>query len=201
MSPAMLTLAFDTATSAATSALVRDGEVLAERASRAVRVLADAEELLEEAGAQPGELSRLVVGTGPGSFTGVRMGLAAARGLAFALDLRLAGISTLDALAAGAPGALPVVDAGRREVFALVDGAPAVAAPDELVLEPGTTCVGDGAVRYREVLEALGATVPPRESQVHLPRARFHAELAREFVDPETVEPLYLRLPDAEQAR
>jgi len=197
----MLTLAFDTATGVATSALVRNGEVLGERSSRAVRVLADAEELLEEAGAQPRELSRLVVGTGPGSFTGVRMGLAAARGLAFALDLRLAGISTLDALAAGAPGALPVVDAGRREVFALVDGAPAVAAPDELVLEPGTTCVGDGAVRYREVLEALGATIPPRESELHLPRARFHAELAREFVDPETVEPLYLRLPDAEQAR
>ena len=197
----MLTLAFDTATGVATSALVRNGEVLGERSSRAVRVLADADELLEEAGAQPRELSRLVVGTGPGSFTGVRMGLAAARGLAFALDLRLAGISTLDALAAGAPGALPVVDAGRREVFALVDGAPAVAAPDELVLEPGTTCVGDGAVRYREVLEALGATVPPRESELHIPRARFHAELAREFVDPETVEPLYLRLPDAEQAR
>ena len=197
----MLTLAFDTATGVATSALVRNGEVLGERSSRAVRVLADADELLEEAGAQPRELSRLVVGTGPGSFTGVRMGLAAARGLAFALDLRLAGISTLDALAAGAPGALPVVDAGRREVFALVDGAPAVAAPDELVLEPGTTCVGDGAVRYREMLEALGATVPPRESELHLPRARFHAELAREFVEAETVEPLYLRLPDAEQAR
>jgi tRNA threonylcarbamoyladenosine biosynthesis protein TsaB len=197
----MLTLAFDTATGVATSALVRNGEVLGERSSRAVRVLGDAEELLQEAGAQPRELSRLVVGTGPGSFTGVRMGLAAARGLAFALDLRLAGISTLDALAAGAPGALPVVDAGRREVFALVDGAPAVAAPDELVLEPGTTCVGDGAVRYREVLEALGATIPPRESELHIPRARFHAELAREFVDPETVEPLYLRLPDAERAR
>ena len=197
----MLTLAFDTATGVATSALVRNGEVLGERSSRAVRVLADADELLQEAGAQPRELRRLVVGTGPGSFTGVRMGLASARGLAFALDLGLAGISTLDALAAGAPGALPVVDAGRREVFALVDGAPAVAAPDELVLEPGTTCVGDGAVRYREVLEALGATIPPRESELHLPRARFHAELAREFVDPETVEPLYLRLPDAEQAR
>src|SRR2546430_15348143 len=88
-SPAMLTLAFDTATGVATSALVRDGEVLGERASRAVRVLADAEELLEHAGAEPRELNRLVVGTGPGSFTGVRMGLAAARGLAFALDLRL----------------------------------------------------------------------------------------------------------------
>ena len=197
----MLTLAFDTATGVATSALVRDGEVLGERASRAVRVLADAEELLEHAGAEPRELNRLVVGTGPGSFTGVRMGLAAARGLAFALDLRLAGVSTLDALAAGAPGALPVVDAGRREVFTLVDGNPAVAAPGELRLEPGTTCVGDGAVRYREVLEALGATIPPRDSELHLPRARFHAELAHEFLDPETVEPLYLRLPDAEQAR
>jgi tRNA threonylcarbamoyladenosine biosynthesis protein TsaB len=197
----MLTLAFDTATGVATSALVRNGEVLGERSSRAVCVLADAEELLEQAGAEPHELSRLVVGTGPGSFTGVRMGLAAARALAFALDLQLAGISTLDALAAGAPGAVPIVDAGRREVFTLVDGAPAVAAPDELRLEPGTTCVGDGAVRYREVFESLGATIPPRESELHLPRARFHAELAREFVDPETVEPLYLRLPDAEKVR
>ena len=197
----MLTLAFDTATGVATSALVRDGEVLGERASRAVRVLADAEELLEQAGAEPRELSRLVVGTGPGSFTGVRMGLAAARGLAFALDLRLAGVSTLEALAAGAPDALPVVDAGRREVFSLVEGAPAVAAPDELRIEPGTTCVGDGAVRYREVLQALGAKIPPRDSELHLPRARFHEELARQFVDPETVEPLYLRLPDAEQPR
>ena len=197
----MLTLAFDTATGVATSALVRDGEVLGERASRAVRILADAEELLEQAGAEPRELSRLVVGTGPGSFTGVRMGLAAARGLAFALDLRLAGVSTLEALAAGAPGALPVVDAGRREVFTLVDGNPAVAAPGELQIESGTTCVGDGAIRYREVLEAFGATIPPRDTELHLPRARFHAELAREFLDPETVEPLYLRLPDAEQPR
>ena len=197
----MLILAFDTATRDATSALVRDGEVLGERSSRAVRVLADAEELLEQAGAKPRELSRLVVGTGPGSFTGVRMGLAAARGLAFALDLPLAGVSTLAALAAGAPGALPVVDAGRREVFTLVEGAPAVVAPDELPVAPGTTCVGDGAVRYREALEALGAKIPPRDSELHLPRARFHAELAHEFVDPETVEPLYLRLPDVEQAR
>jgi len=164
-------------------------------------VLADAEELLGHAGAEPGELTRVVVGTGPGSFTGVRMGLAAARGLAFALGLRLAGISTLDALAAGAPGALPVVDAGRREVFTLVDGMPAAVAPDSVRLGPGATCVGDGAVRYRDVLEALGARVPPRESELHVPRARFHVELAHEFVDPEAVEPLYLRLPDAEQAR
>jgi tRNA threonylcarbamoyladenosine biosynthesis protein TsaB len=197
----MLTLAFDTATSVATSALVRDGEIIGERASRAVRVLADAEELLEGAGAEPRDLSRLVVGTGPGSFTGVRIGLAAARALAFALELPLAGVSTLDALAAGAPGAVPVVDAGRREVFALLEGAPVVAAPAELRLERGTMCVGDGAVRYREVLESLGAEIPVRESELHVPRARLHAELAREFSDPVTVEPIYLRLPDAEQPR
>jgi tRNA threonylcarbamoyladenosine biosynthesis protein TsaB len=197
----MLTLAFDTATSVATSAVIRDGEVLAERASRAVRVLADADELLAQARAEPRELNRLVVGTGPGSFTGMRIGLAAARALAYALELPLAGVSTLDALAAGAPGALPVVDAGRREVFTLADGSPTVLAPEELRVEPGTRCVGDGAIRYRETLAGLGAEVPPRESELHLPRARLHVELAREFGPPEAVEPFYLRLPDAERAR
>ena len=71
----------------------------------------------------------------------------------------------------------------------------------ELRLEAGIRCVGDGAVRYREVLESLGAEIPARESELHVPRARFHADLARQFVDPDTVEPIYLRLPDAEQAR
>ena len=189
----MLTLAFDTATSAATAALVRDGKVLGERVSRAVRVLADADELLRENGLEPAELNRIVVGTGPGSFTGLRLGLATARGLALALDLPVAGVSTLDALAAGAPGALPVVDGGRREVFTLVDGEPAVCAPQDV---HAALCVGDGAVRYRSILEANGAEVPPDDDERHLPRARFHAELAGE---PGEVEPLYLRLPDAER--
>jgi tRNA threonylcarbamoyladenosine biosynthesis protein TsaB len=197
----MLTLAFDTATGVATSALVRDGDVLAERASRAVRVLADADELLEQAGVEPRELTALVAGTGPGSFTGVRIGLAAARALAFALELPLAGVSTLDALAAGAPGAVPVVDAGRREVFTVVEGSPVVLPPQELPVQAGATYVGDGAIRYRELLEARGADVPPRESELHLPRARFHVRLAREFGAPDAVEPLYLRIPDAEQPR
>lgn len=192
----MLTLAFDTATSAATTALVRDGEVLGEAVSRAVRVLEDADKLLRAGGVERSELTGIVVGTGPGSFTGMRLGLAAARGLALALDLPVAGVSTLDALAAGAPGAVPVVDAGRREVFALVDGEPVVCAPQEIV---GGLCVGDGALRYREVLEQRGAEVPPDDDDRHLPRARFHAQLARDFGPAEAVEPLYLRVPDAEK--
>ena len=197
----MLTLAFDTATSVATSALVREGKVLGERSSRALTVLADAQELLAESGVEPRQLDGVVVGTGPGSFTGVRMGIAAARTLALALDVPVAGVSTLVALAAGAEGAVPVIDAGRREVFVLVDGEPEVLPPARVRVEPGTVCIGDGAVRYRDVLERLGAVVPDRTSELHVPHARFHVALAREFGDPDGVEPLYLRIPDAERPR
>jgi tRNA threonylcarbamoyladenosine biosynthesis protein TsaB len=192
----MLILAFDTATHQATSALVRDGELLGERTSTASRVLADADELLRAAGLEQGDLTHLAVGTGPGSFTGIRIGLACARGLAFSLDIPVAGVSTLDALAAGAPGAVPVIDARRREVFALLDG-PRCLAPGDLELAPGTVCVGDGAVRYREVLAAKGAEVPPDKSPIHIPWARHHVALADDFEDAGAVEPIYLRLPDA----
>lgn len=193
----MLTLAFDTATDSATSALLDDGEVLGERSSRAVTLLEDVDALLRQGGAQPRDLGALVVGIGPGSFTGVRIGLAAARGLALALDLPGAGVSTLDALAAGAPGATPVVDARRREVFTLLDGRPAVLAPADLRVEAGGVYVGDGALRYRELLEERGAVVPPDADERHRPRARFHAQLARDFGPVEEIEPLYLRVPDA----
>jgi tRNA threonylcarbamoyl adenosine modification protein YeaZ len=183
----------------ATVALVREEEVLGERISRAVTVLEDVDALLRGAGAVQGDLTALVVGTGPGSFTGLRLGLAAARGLAFALDLPVAGVSTLRALAVGSPGALPVIDAGRREVFVLDGPEPAVRKPQELELEPGTVCVGDGALRYRAVLESQGAEVPSDDDERHLPRARFHAALARDFGPADEVEPLYLRIPDAEK--
>ena len=196
----MLTLALDTATPRASCALVKDEELLGERESRAVAILEAADALLVEGGLAPGDLDRIVCGTGPGSFTGIRIGLAAARGLALALDLPLAGVSTLSALAAAAPGALPVIDGSRKEIFTLVGGDPAVLRPEELVLEAGTLCVGDGAVRYRVLLEKAGAEVPPDSSELHLVRARFLATLAGDFGPSELVEPLYLRVPDAEKA-
>jgi tRNA threonylcarbamoyladenosine biosynthesis protein TsaB len=195
-----LVLAFDTATPVATSALLRDGELLGERTSRAAAVLADAEALLRAAGCAAADLDALVVGTGPGSFTGIRIGLAAARGLALALGVPVAGVSTLDALSAGYPGALPVIDGGRREVFAPSDGGPRACRPDDLRFEPGAVLVGDGAVRYRSQLEAAGAEIPPDRDAVHLPRARYHAQLAEDFGDADLVEPIYLRVPDAERA-
>jgi len=198
--PGMLILAFDTATDVATSALVADGEVLGERASRAVTLLEDIDALVRQASARTRDIDALAVGTGPGSFTGVRIGLATARGLALALDVPVAGVSTLDALAAGAPGAVPVVDARRGEVFVLQREL-RVLAPAELELPEGAVCVGSGAIRYRKLLEVAGATIPPDADERHVPRARFHAQLARDFGPADGVEPLYLRIPDADRTR
>jgi tRNA threonylcarbamoyladenosine biosynthesis protein TsaB len=198
----VLILAFDTATGVATSALVDDGETLAERTSIPLRVLEDVDAVLRQGGVQARSLDGIVVGTGPGSFTSLRMGLSAARALAFALEVPLAGVSTLEALAAGVPGALPVIDARRREVFTFVDGEPAAISPEGLsntVLQD-RILVGDGAVRYREVFEGAGADVPPDDSELHAPRASLHAGLAGDFGPAELVEPLYVRVPDADRS-
>jgi len=105
--------AFDAATSVATCALVRDGELLGERRTQARALLADADALFREHGLEPRDIDGVVVGTGPGSFTSIRMALAVARGLGLALDLPAAGVSTLLAFAGGEP----VIDAKRGEVF------------------------------------------------------------------------------------
>ena len=194
----MLVLAFDTATDVATTALLDGASVLGERTGVPRSLLEDVDALLSAADADATDLRALVIGTGPGSFTSTRIGLAVARGLALALDLRGAGVSTLAALAASRPGAYPVVDARRREVF--VPG-PRAVSPDELDLDPGTLCVGSGAVRYRATLERMGAIVPPDDDELHVPHARLHASIAGDLGPVEEIEPVYVRLPDAEVAR
>jgi tRNA threonylcarbamoyladenosine biosynthesis protein TsaB len=190
----VLILAFDTATDVATSALVADGEVVGERTSTARRVLEDADRLLAAAGGRADELDALVVGTGPGSFTSTRIGLATARGLGLALGIPAAGVSTLDALAASGEDVFPILDAGRGEVFVL---GPLAVSADDLELEAGTVCVGSGAVRYRATLERKNAVVPDDDDPRHVPHARIHATLAKDFGPAESLLPIYVREPDA----
>lgn len=180
-------LAFDTATSfgavCGTSAGARD------RAGRAGDLLVAVDRLVED----PSALEGIVVGRGPGSFTSIRIGLAAARALALALRVPVAGASTLDAY----DGAMPVIDARRGEVFA---PGPLVCRPEELDVE-GRRLVGDGAIRYRAVFETAGADVPPDDDAAHLPDPLLLLERAGAFGPAELVEPLYVREPDARPQR
>jgi tRNA threonylcarbamoyladenosine biosynthesis protein TsaB len=181
--------AFDTATSVATCSLVRDGEPVDEVRTEARLVLRAADALLRAAGVEPRDLTGVVVGTGPGSFTGIRIGLATARGLALGLGVPVAGVSTLHAFAGGRP----VIDGRRGEVFTT---GPTLSRPDELEVA-GIRLVGDGALRYRDLFEARGADVPPDDDPAHLPASHLLVALAKRFGPAEAVEPLYLRLPDA----
>ena len=100
------------------------------------------------------------------------MGLAASRALALALDVKVAGVSTLEALAASAPGALPVIDARRREIFTMLEGEPVAVSPNELsnTVLLGRVCVGNGAVVPRRARG--GGAEFPDESELHVPRGR-----------------------------
>ncbi len=198
----MRVLALDTATDRATAAVL-DGDAAVERGSEARGaaardVLALVDAVLREAGLALRDVDGIAVGVGPGSFTGLRIGIATAEALADGAGLPVAGVSTLQALLHHAPdGAVAVLDARRSEVFA--EGPDVVAAayrPAELAarLPAGTVVVGDGALRYRETFEEAGASVPA-EAALHHVRADAHAALAR--FDGSRPTPLYLREPDA----
>ena len=176
-------LAFDTATSFGAVCGTSAGDRA--RAARAGDLLAAVDQLVDE----PLEIEGIVVGRGPGSFTSIRIGLAVARSLSLSLGVPVAGASTLDAFARGTP----LIDARRGEVFAR---GPLVCRPEELDVA-GETLVGDGALRYRELFEAGGATVPPDDDPAHVPDPLLLLERAGAFGAAGLVEPLYVREPDA----
>ncbi len=229
------TLAFDTATRATAVALGGPGDVMMEarddpppghRPQHAAKLLPLCADLLDRAGVSFAALDRLAVGIGPGTFTGLRIGVASARALSSAARVPLVGISTLQALALNAVGeagfdaVLAVLDARRGEAFiaawlagriggpepALI--APAAVGPDGLAdrllgVDMTVLALGEGAIAFREVLERSGALVPDDDSELHRVSAVNHCAIARtlEPSDPERVGPEYLRLPDAELAR
>jgi tRNA threonylcarbamoyladenosine biosynthesis protein TsaB len=216
-------LGFDTST-AATSACVlcSDGRAFELRPDPAALFAppAHARELmpalasaLEQAGLDWPQLDAIAVGVGPGTFTGLRIGVATARALAHSAGTGLRPVSSLAALAAGidAPLALPLIDARRGQLFAsLHEGGvqlwePFAATPEELaerVRELGANplAAGDGSVRFRELLEAAGIRVEADESAAHVVSALEICRLATgvEALPPESVLPEYLRDPDAQ---
>jgi tRNA threonylcarbamoyladenosine biosynthesis protein TsaB len=223
----MVVLGIDTATPDAVVGVSADGESLREASvppgpegspSHSRVLLPEVERSVEAAGGWD-RIDRIVVGIGPGSFTGLRIGISTARGLAQARELPIAPVGSLAALARGISrqdaeeAALPVIDARRGEVFAALfepDGAqlwePFVAPPAELAgrlrgLDRACLAAGDGALRFAAELEAAGATVAPPQDQVNHLAARDVCAAGEEASEapPDQIQPLYLRAPDAKR--
>jgi len=215
-------LGFDTSTAAAAVCVLReDGkefelapgpERLAEPPAHARELMPAVAEVMQRADLDYADLGAIAVGVGPGTFTGLRIGISTARALGRANDVPLRPVSSLAALAEGieAPLRLPLIDAKRGELFAALydDGrrrwGPLAASPEEVaerVAEGGGTALaaGDGAVRFRGVLEAAGIRVEPEESGAHVVRGLHVCRLAAAVAPspPDAVLPEYLRLPDA----
>jgi tRNA threonylcarbamoyladenosine biosynthesis protein TsaB len=214
-------LGLDTATPATAVAVLPDeGEPVelrhepapGERPGHAAQLLPLARRALESVGATFADVRRIGVGVGPGTFTGLRIGVATARALAQGTGAELAAVSTLEALAEAAGGdraILAVLDARRGEAFAAGyrDGkqlsGPVAVAPVRLaaLADPAHApwlAVGDGAIRFRDRLVPV-ADVPGDDSTLHRVSALAVCRLAKvaPTVDRDALLPEYVRPPDA----
>ena len=223
----MVVLGVDSATADAVVGVTAGGELVREarvdpgpdgRPRHSQVLLEEIERSVEEAGGWA-RIERIAVGIGPGSFTGLRIGVSTARALAQARQIPIVPVGSLTALARGiseggsAALALPVIDARRSEVFAALFGgdgaqlwAPFVTQPAELAarveeLEETPLAAGDGALRFGAELEAAGATVAPPDDPIHRVAARHICAVGEAAAEatPDQIQPLYLRPPDAKR--
>jgi len=217
-------LAVDTALGACSAALLQGDEFLAHRLAPMDRGHAEAlapmvESVLRESSLSMSELDRLAVTTGPGTFTGQRVGLAFMRGLRVALRIPLSGITSLEAMMVsaidqtGADHAAAVHDAKRNEVYL------ALASRDEILIAPCLLQVAEAVSAIESAMQGMhrsrlaiagtaaaavsgslrlssGDTV---SSSIAWPDARWVARLARDVPAGRVPTPLYLRPPDARQ--
>jgi tRNA threonylcarbamoyladenosine biosynthesis protein TsaB len=220
-------LALETATMCGSVALVVENRCVAEfslqtGATHSRRLLAAVDWLMQETAIEWPDIDAVAVSLGPGSFTGLRIGLATAKGLAMAAGAKIIGVGTLDGLAAQCSAAdiliCPVLDARKKEVYCgfyrcdkhgmpMLQGECQVISPEALCesIDEPVLLLGDGAEVYgslfQEKLAGLLRAVPPG---IYFPRAAIIGLLALarwqedDFVDPATVEPIYIRLSEAE---
>ncbi len=229
-------LAFDTATRATSVALsdpgtgsefeARDDPEPGARPGHTARLMPLIVEVLERSGCGWNELDLIAVGTGPGTFTGLRIGVATARALSRAREVPLVGVSTLRVAGPpgqpGGPGRRPRSGAGRPRrapaggvrrglgrrrpglgstpSLAAAAISPADLAESTVELGRRRLAVGDGAVEFREVLERPGTLIPADDSELHRVSAAYHCRLAarQPAIRTRAVSPEYLRRPDAE---
>jgi tRNA threonylcarbamoyladenosine biosynthesis protein TsaB len=217
----MLVLALETSSQLGSVALWRDGATLAERViaqklRHGAHLLTALQAIHEEAGVRPEQVDLVAVSLGPGSYTGLRIGLTAARTAAHVLGKPLLGVASLDAIAENAPAeaerVVPVLDASRGEVYAALyvrrDGRLEretpyrVVRPEVLDLPAPCLVLGDALERFCEAFRRPGVTLA--DAEAWWPRAAVVARLAAERYgrgerqELHSLAPLYLRRPEAE---
>jgi tRNA threonylcarbamoyladenosine biosynthesis protein TsaB len=223
----MLILAFESSARPASAALVRDGRLLAQSMqvsalTHSRTLLPMAEDLLKDSSVRLEDVDVIAVAHGPGSFTGIRIGVSMVKGLAWALDKPCVGVSTLEAMAwhGLAAGGLicPVMDARRSQVynalFSVENGRPVRLTEDrpisleELAQELGSYdwpafLVGDGAEMSYAYLTARGVECVLAPENLRMQSAWGVAMAAREHepASADLLQPVYLRLSQAERER
>ncbi|HEX6714240.1 MAG TPA: tRNA (adenosine(37)-N6)-threonylcarbamoyltransferase complex dimerization subunit type 1 TsaB [Thermoleophilaceae bacterium] len=208
----MNVLGFDTSTAATTACVLRsDGEAfeyeppverLFERPGHTRELMPAIDRLMREADLGFADLDAIAVGIGPGGFTGLRIGIATAHGIAQSAGIPLHAILSLTALAAGIESDVPfpLIDAKRNEAYGL--GPEPFVGPIDYAIgkaPEGALAAGDGSIRFREALESAGIRVAPGDSRMHVVRGLYICRLAETVhpAPPESVVPCYLRAPDA----